>query len=276
MCIVHCINSLLFTSLDWINYDVKVDELFFTVHTVSPTGYLEVEYDLNLLKSGLRAVAKLINVQNTKVHLMIGSERDESIPDNTLIAQLASLKSTNIVSLYFPGIKIKEKFATAIGAFENVRVLMMRSSENNKILASMPALEELYFDCDFQEKNFDDMYDTMRTTVGQAAKLKKMYVCNSRIPFTQFKFADLDRERMKLDGARKLKIYIDTEEKDATGALDDAERTFNHIEIVRISTEPTINPHLARRQHLKFRWVKFGKRDFVSTKACTPMLAKNS
>lgn len=197
------------------------------------------------------AVAELIKAQNTKLHLMIGSQRDESVSEDTLIEELTSLQS-NIVGVYLPGIEISKKLATTIGAFENVRVLLLQSCENNKIIAQIAKLEEVYFDRGYCNENFDDMYDTMRTLVGAAAKLKKMYVRNNCIPFTQFEFAKLDRERMKLNDACTLKIYIDSDENGDTGKLDDAERMFNRIEIIRTSTEPTGNPHLERLEYMIF------------------------
>lgn len=199
--------------------------------------------------------------------------------EDKLIAEMTSLQS-NIVGLYFPGIVINEKLANTISAFENVRVLLLRACENNKTIAQMVKLEEVYSDRGWHNDNFVYMYGTMRTLVGAAAKLKKLYIRNNRIPFTQFKFAKLDRNRMKLNGACKLKIYIDSAENDNTGKLDDAERTFNRIEIIRTSTEPTGNPHVARLEYMIFRAERegvsvFGKRDLDdasnSPPACTPM-----
>lgn len=237
---------------DWIENDVKVDELFFYVHTGSMTGMIEFEYDFEFLELRLKAVAELIKAQNTNLHLMIGSERDESVSEEKLIAELTSLQS-NIVGIYFPGIKISEKLATAISAFENVRVLLLRACENNGLIAKMAKLEEVYFDRNWIAEEFADMYDTMRTLVGGAAKLKKIYVRNNHIPFTKFDFANLDQERVKLNGACKLKIYVNSVENDDTGKLDDAERPFNRIEVIRTSTEPTGNPHLARLENMFFR-----------------------
>lgn len=162
----------------------------------------------------------------------------------------------------------------------HVRVLLLRTCENNKIIAQMPELEELYFDRGWHDAYFNDMYDTMRTLVGEAAKLKKIHIRNNCVPFTQFEFANLDRERMKLNGSCKLKIYVDSKENEETGKLDDADRTFNCIEIIRTSSEATSNPHLERLEYMIFRAERegvsvFGKRDLDGPSnypmACTPM-----
>lgn len=264
---------------DWVKNGIKVDELFFHVHTGSTAGIMEFPYGFDFMKTRLNAVAELVKAQDTKLHLMIGSERDESVSEDTLIAEITSLQ-LNIVCLYFPGIVISEKLATAISAFENVRVLLLRACENNKIIAQMAKLEEVYFDRGCHQDNFNYMYDTIRTLVGGTAKLKKMHIRNHRIPFKQFKFDKLDQKRMKLSGACKLKIYIDSDENDKIGKLDDAERTFNRIEIIRSSTEPTVNPLLERLEYMIFRAEcegvsVFGKRDLDgpsnNLNACTPM-----
>lgn len=227
---------------DWIKNDVKVDELFYYVHTISSYGIFDFKYGIDFLKSKLAPLSDLCKVQNSKLHLMIGKN---TVSEDELIAEITPLQS-NIVGLYIRHIEIGEKLATVISTFENVRILLMASCKNKEVIARMLKLEELYFEIGFSNGNFDEMHETMRTFVGQSAKLKKMYIRNNRIPFTRFEFAKLDRERMKLNAACKLKIYINSKENDETGQLDDIRPTFSRIEIIRTATEPSNNPHLDR------------------------------
>lgn len=169
---------------------------------------------------------------------MIGSSN--SVSEDELIAEIALIQS-NVEGLYIPGAVIGEKLASTISTFENVRVLMLSTSKKNKTIAQMANLEELYFDRGICDENIDEMYDTKRTFIGEAAKLKKMYVRSYRISFKRFDFAELNRDRMKIQGACKLKIYIDSDRLFQFGKLD--RRTFYRIEIVRTSTELSGNPH---------------------------------
>lgn len=224
----------------WIENDVKVDELFFNVNAEL--------WDV-FLKKQFKAVTKLIKAQDTKVHLMIGSHKNGNVSEKKFMAELMALPSINLVGLYFPGIVIGESLAAAISTCENVRVLLLRSCKHTTILAQLAKLEEVHFDRGCNNENFDELYSTMRAFVGEAAKLKKMYVRNNCLPFARFDFDTLDRERMKLNGACNLKIYIDSKENKDTGKLDDTERTFNRIEIIRTSTEPPSNPLVGRLEY---------------------------
>lgn len=231
----------------WTENGVKVDELFFYIHIGDTTGLFEFEYDTDFLKSKVAALNDLTKAQNTMLHLMIGDAN--SVSEKELIAEISLLKS-NVVGLYLPGERnIGKKLATAVSTFENLRVLLIGKCTKNEIIAQLPKLEELFIQYGFKQGNFDEIYQTVRTFVAKSATLNKIYIQNDYVPFTRFDFADLDRKRMQLTGARKLKIYIDSKENDDTGKLDDIGQTFKRIEIIRTAIEPPNNPLLDRLQY---------------------------
>lgn len=147
-----------------------------------------------------------------------------------------------IDGLFFEKESITRALAQTLTKFQNLRVLQLYLSENADIVAGIQTLQELYAYWGVDRKNFAIYQKSLMTFASRMPNLKRIYIRNDSQKFSKFGFDQMDAARKQLAGACKLKIFVRTDERSATGFLNDIQREYETIDIERIETEEVKNP----------------------------------
>lgn len=206
-----------------IQESIPIDELFVEIFHIIPS---------------LDNLLVLCQQQPCRLHLKFN--QTNIITLKRFLGKLESL-APYIEGLYFEN-SIDAELANLLLGFENLKVIQFTITSNADIVCRIPNLQEIYVFWGVNSSNFQQYRQAMMTFARRAPKLKKIYVRNNSQTFDKFKFNDMNAERRLLPGAEKLKIYIRTDELYYMGKLNDIERNYDLVEIVRVESENVKNP----------------------------------
>lgn len=222
------------TIKELIKEGVQVNELFFDV--TSGFSYFETEMPQAL--DELMVFCKQNSCES--LHLMFGESSRDSLQRN--LDKLVAL-APYIKGLYFDTKVINKEFVIALTKLENLKVLQYNFATNiNGLMANIPNLEEIYVYWGANAQNIAKYQKSMLFFASNSPKLKKIYLRNNSQPFKDFDFKEYDSKRRQLPGARKLKIYFKSDEPGCTGPLNEIQRNFDLIEVLRVESENVKNP----------------------------------
>lgn len=230
-----------------IEQQIHVDELFFVVPS-------NVAAALNALQQ----LNKKLLVK--RLHLKFA----DSVR-NALKSQLNRLTALGprIEGLYFEQTDIDKLLTKIISKFENLKMLQLNISKyvtDLGAIASITQLQEVFVYWSLNYINWSANLKALRTFASNTPHLQKIYLRNNARNFGTFEFSNHSKLRRNLANAKKLKIYVKTDETKATGPFP-KRRDYGMVEAVRVETEivknPLINEFLTTvplAQHFKDRF----------------------
>lgn len=222
--------------------DIPVNELFFAVNECSSTTIAEIMEDLKII-CGSRKSAK--KVEETRLHLQINGIFEENSDRLELLAPY-------LVGLYFECM-VPKCFAPIFPKLFKLKVLQaIEYIPNIELLRVLPNLEEIYIPCLRRPLSYFEAGN--RTLATGLPKLKTLFLnhylfrsLNNLLSFGSDSFddenfevfAEIDDERKKLPGAKRLKVYLEVEH-----GLNEVKTDFDTIAIERSQSEAITNPFI--------------------------------
>lgn len=224
--------------------DIPVNELFFVMSNCE-------DADITGIIDDLKTVCESRKLEPTQLHLQINGHSFEEKP-----GQL-ELLAPYIVGLYFQSFVLK-CFETVFPKLIKLKVLQaIEYVPDIELVRLLPNLEEIYIPC--LARPFSYYEDGIRTLATGLPKLKKLFLNHYLHPslsnmlnygsdfFDEENFGifdEIDAERKKMSGVRKLKVYLEVEHN-----LNKVKTEYDTIGIERSQTEAITNP-LIQPTHL--------------------------
>lgn len=227
--------------------DIPVNELFFSM-----TGncFDDIPVIIGDLKDFCEKQKTTKNVEQTRLHLQAyGSEFEEHSGQLELLAPY-------IVGLYFR-CYVGRISATVFSKFINLKVLQVTEDVPAELLCSLPNVEEIYIWCKHRPLSYYE--HEIRVLASRLPKLETLFLNNyihrcfehcmdveeDFFDDEKFEFfAEIDVERKKMLGVKKLRVYVEVSQN-----LVEVTTDYDTIGITGSQQEAITNPFI-QQTHL--------------------------